>query len=89
MTGNRSLLSDVIPARAEIQFSLKRTTNLDARFRGHDEPSTRLLNKQLFIFLRSRPRPLRAITVIGDSGDGVTAVDVEDRSRYVTGAIRS
>ncbi len=43
----------------------------------------------LFTICRARAGPLRAITVIGNAGNGVTAIDVEDRSGYVTGAIGS
>ncbi len=50
------------------------------------ERTTRELTT-LPIFLGARARPLRAITVIRDAGDGVAAVDVENRSGYVTGAV--
>src|SRR6266403_1978507 len=38
----------------------------------------------LFLLLGARARPLRAVAVIGDAGDCVAAVDVEDRSGDVT-----
>ena len=91
----------VIPAQAGIQAfrPLEARTNLDARFRGHDKSSSSmgeqvftiavktLRIEQLLIFLGPRPRPLGAIAIIGNPCDGVAAIDVENRSGHVTGAL--
>jgi len=70
-------------------------TNLDARFRGHDESSSNmgeqvftiavktLRSEQLLIFLGARASPLRAVAIIGDAGNGVAAVDIEHRPGYI------
>ena len=70
-------------------------TNLDARFRGHDDSSRGHHRsfwqgvKCLAILVVFIPfaRPLGAITIVGDAGDGITAIDVENGPGDITGAL--
>src|SRR4030095_10040176 len=45
--------------------------------------------KKLFVLVRAGAGPFGSITVVRDAGDGVATIDVEYRSRYVTGAVGS